>query len=84
MKNLNSGGTKSGKNRYIVTALNSKGETIPKSKLPKGLKLVKLDMSTRIDKYLGEDYKRDKYEGDFPLIEIVLVIVFALAWYLLK
>ena len=40
-------------------------------------------MSTRIDKY-DPDYSPDRFEGSFPLLEIVLMGVLALAWYLLK
>lgn len=30
------------------------------------------------------DYSKDKYEGDFPLLEIVILVIVFTAWYLLK
>lgn len=36
---------------------------------------------------INPDYRKDKFSGyddDFPLLEIVLVIVLVTAWYLLK
>lgn len=68
---------------YTITAFNSKGEPVPKSKLPKGGKITRMKSYYERDAEL--DYAKDKFASEnfldsliFWTVLVILIIAYIL------